>query len=430
MFKVVPDQLKISDGWVRCGHCADVFDATLYLEAWVPPPPVPAPPPPPPPEPEPTSVLVQEPEPVAEPTVWNAEPAAPWTPMAAGFSPPSEPIPAPVSTAEEWAAEAPLPPPAQFPDPEPALAAPAFEAEATAPFAQEPNGWLVSPENVSDAREHEQAAPAIWQPPVSSPVAEAFTRVETFAEAAYSPVTVLVSDPPPPSTAVADQASQPESDFHAELERFAAGSSGAVRPISAIAPLEPANPEPAFAEPGDGGMPHDDEPGFVRQAKQRAFWRSPGVRAALGVLAVFLAMLLAAQWALHERDPLAASHPDLAPLLTRLCEPLGCEVGPVRRIDAVVIDSSTLVRRLGNFYSFDLVLKNTATMPVAVPALELSLTDSRDSVITRRVFLPQEMPGAPRLVPAEGALSMSLRLSIADAGAVPMAGYRALVFYP
>ncbi|MDP2016584.1 zinc-ribbon domain-containing protein, partial [Hydrogenophaga sp.] len=34
MFKVVPDQLKISDGWVRCGHCADVFDATLYLQTW------------------------------------------------------------------------------------------------------------------------------------------------------------------------------------------------------------------------------------------------------------------------------------------------------------------------------------------------------------------------------------------------------------
>ena len=36
MFKVVPDQLKISDGWVRCGHCADVFDATLHLEDWTP----------------------------------------------------------------------------------------------------------------------------------------------------------------------------------------------------------------------------------------------------------------------------------------------------------------------------------------------------------------------------------------------------------
>jgi predicted Zn finger-like uncharacterized protein len=32
MFKVVPDQLKISDGWVRCGHCAEVFDAQLNLQ--------------------------------------------------------------------------------------------------------------------------------------------------------------------------------------------------------------------------------------------------------------------------------------------------------------------------------------------------------------------------------------------------------------
>lgn len=52
MFKVVPDQLKISDGWVRCGHCAEVFDAQLNLQSqavvvppvpWVPAPdPVPA----------------------------------------------------------------------------------------------------------------------------------------------------------------------------------------------------------------------------------------------------------------------------------------------------------------------------------------------------------------------------------------------------
>src|SRR4051812_31421252 len=31
LFKVVPDQLKISDGWVRCGHCSEVFDATAPL---------------------------------------------------------------------------------------------------------------------------------------------------------------------------------------------------------------------------------------------------------------------------------------------------------------------------------------------------------------------------------------------------------------
>lgn len=35
MFRVVPDQLRISDGWVRCGHCAEVFDASAHLQTQV-----------------------------------------------------------------------------------------------------------------------------------------------------------------------------------------------------------------------------------------------------------------------------------------------------------------------------------------------------------------------------------------------------------
>lgn len=31
MFKVVTDQLKISEGWVRCGQCGHVFNATLHF---------------------------------------------------------------------------------------------------------------------------------------------------------------------------------------------------------------------------------------------------------------------------------------------------------------------------------------------------------------------------------------------------------------
>ena len=96
----------------------------------------------------------------------------------------------------------------------------------------------------------------------------------------------------------------------------------------------------------------------------------------------------------------------------------------------MVIDSSNLVRRLGNFYAFDVVIKNTADLPVALPALELSLTDTRDQVIARRVFMPAELPGAPALLAAQTSVPLSLRLSISDAGGVPMAGYRALVFYP
>ena len=38
IFKVVPDQLRISDGWVRCGQCEQIFDAAEHLQ------PVPQPP--------------------------------------------------------------------------------------------------------------------------------------------------------------------------------------------------------------------------------------------------------------------------------------------------------------------------------------------------------------------------------------------------
>lgn len=31
MFKVVPDQLRISEGWVRCGKCEEIFNASSYL---------------------------------------------------------------------------------------------------------------------------------------------------------------------------------------------------------------------------------------------------------------------------------------------------------------------------------------------------------------------------------------------------------------
>ncbi|MCE4553000.1 zinc-ribbon and DUF3426 domain-containing protein [Pelomonas cellulosilytica] len=95
VFRIVEDQLRVSDGWVRCGRCAEIFDARELLfdierEApppWPPaftpaavvepPPPAPLPPPPPPPPPppapaEPVWMPPPEPEPQADalPTGW------------------------------------------------------------------------------------------------------------------------------------------------------------------------------------------------------------------------------------------------------------------------------------------------------------------------------------------------------------------------
>ena len=31
IFRIVEDQLRVSDGWVRCGRCAEIFDAREML---------------------------------------------------------------------------------------------------------------------------------------------------------------------------------------------------------------------------------------------------------------------------------------------------------------------------------------------------------------------------------------------------------------
>lgn len=361
-FRIVPDQLKISDGWVRCGHCADVFDATLFLEGEAP----------------------------AVPTPVTAPPVATSTASAAPAAPSIVPPPAPVTAP----AKSPVPDP--VPDPLDELLIPAALGGA-----DDDGGWLLPP-------------------PVAAPSAavldESFVEeLRSFAHSAQSPLrddtAARAGDTTP---AITDRPSGAPSAPPVAGE-------GAVPPV-------PASSSPAPAVSDEVLLPA--EPSFVRQAKRRAFWQSRGVRVGLHVAALALALGLVAQVAVHQRDALVARYPALSPVLSALCQPLSCELGPVHRIESVVIDSSTLVRRLGSFYSFDLVLRNSAPIPVAVPALELSLTDTRDAVIVRRVFLREELPGAPQVLPPQGNLSLSLRLSIAEQGTSSMSGYRALVFYP
>jgi hypothetical protein len=171
-------------------------------------------------------------------------------------------------------------------------------------------------------------------------------------------------------------------------------------------------------------------PGFIRQARRRAFWSSAGVRAALGVVALLLGALLAAQWAVQQRHQLVATYPQARPWMAQVCGWLGCDLAPLRRIEAVEIESAELVRRLGNFYSFDFVLRNRSSLEVATPALELTLTGLGTQPIARRVFLPQDWPDAPAALPPGGTVSVSLRLALMLGDDAPTAGYRALAFYP
>ena len=171
------------------------------------------------------------------------------------------------------------------------------------------------------------------------------------------------------------------------------------------------------------------EPEFVREARRREFWHRPAARWAMGLVSVVLLAGLVLQWAVHERDRLAAVDPALQPHLARVCAVLGCQVAPWQSLQDLRIDSATLMRKKGDDYQLDVVLQNQARQPVALPAMELSLTDGREQVIVRRVILPTEL-SADAVVPGAGSLKLSLPLQVKLSGGQVMAGYRTLIFYP
>jgi len=173
-----------------------------------------------------------------------------------------------------------------------------------------------------------------------------------------------------------------------------------------------------------------EPPGFVRQAQRRAFWRRRGVRAGLWLLSVLLLLGLALQWVLHERHRIAALRPDLKPVLDTLCQPLGCRVEPMRWIDALSIDSTTLARRGNGRYGLEVVVRNASAFELALPALELSLTDAREQLLLRRVILPADLGAPSGLVPARGQLTLRLDVGVEAPQADALAGYRTLLFYP
>lgn len=169
---------------------------------------------------------------------------------------------------------------------------------------------------------------------------------------------------------------------------------------------------------------------FVTRAERRAFWRTPAMRAVLGLTALVLALVLASQLAVQHRDWLAARHPGLTGTLNRLCQPFDCVVQPWRGSDAVVIDNSSFTRASEHSFRFTLTLRNTAHMPVATPALELILTDANQQTLLRRVVLPHELELPPTLAARSEFETQSLINLARAARPEAVVNYRLMAFYP
>lgn len=310
---VVPDQLRISEGWVRCGKCEEIFDASAHMHEAV-------------------------------------APTADTPPQVASF--------------------------------EGALAA-----------------ALASDTGKAEKRTSEKSAS-------KAPVQPVVNEVDLELPASH-----------------ADTVLEPRVSDEELLPEAAHGAPGRAEPVfSAEAEQVPAS-QPTVAATA--------ELSFMRGARPPSRWHRPLVRATLVVICLLLVLGLALQLLVQERDRLAAVEPGLRPLIEEVCLLLDCRIEPLREIESVVIDSSAFSKIKGDLYRLSLTLKNNAPRDLAMPAIELALTDTLDHALMRRVFQPEELGVKSGVIPAASETQATLVLTIKTNGSGErVAGYRLLAFYP
>ena len=151
----------------------------------------------------------------------------------------------------------------------------------------------------------------------------------------------------------------------------------------------------------------------------------------LGALGFFLLFSLVAQGVYRERARLAGWEPRLSPWLERACNAVGCTVGPVLKIDSISVESSTFAKLRADTYRLSFSLKNSASIAVAFPAIELTLSDALDRPVLRRVLQASDLGSADTVMAASTEWPASIEI-VVQSSTLPdrVAGYRLVVFYP
>lgn len=161
-----------------------------------------------------------------------------------------------------------------------------------------------------------------------------------------------------------------------------------------------------------------------RPAGRRWLW-GLGVGILMGTLAVQAAFLF--------REEITRNWPLLRPLYVELCTHLGCTVPLPRVAGAIRITSSHLESDPADPTRFVLNarIRNEAQHPQQHPHLELTLTDTRERPVVRRVLVPAEWVAGDRLgagFRAGEEIEISLPFEATDV--TTAVGYRVYAFFP
>ncbi|MDA7417907.1 DUF3426 domain-containing protein [Xenophilus arseniciresistens] len=477
-FKVVRDQLRISDGWVRCGRCSEVFDATQALhdtdsgqavdaQAFATPkaPPLEASPPlaaeaPEQRQPDPDS-LPQQDKALAAPADAAPRPApasgTPFVPQAMAW-PASGVLDLPVSAAPEVPDASDVPggsraPGALFSLKQPAReSAPAAEPawrriqiaqpqQSQPPAAPAPGGLLADePWPMRHASASASAEPASDDAQVAASAIDA--AVDAQLQKALRQARIQARRKERKQQALSRLDAAAATPAFAAERPAPAGVRQTVAQATAKAPAPVSKPPMRSVAAGAGGPSADTlldstlygaEFMESRPSALDAVGRARGKPWVWGLLALLAVALLVLQWMRHERDGLAASQPALRPAIEALCRFSGCTLAAPRRIAAVRIDGSsfTPAREAGQFELL-FTLRNADSAVVAMPSIELSLLDGNERAVMRRVFHPADFGAPAQLAPrAEQRAELRLLLQPPPEQRVSaVVGYSMLAFYP
>jgi predicted Zn finger-like uncharacterized protein len=162
---------------------------------------------------------------------------------------------------------------------------------------------------------------------------------------------------------------------------------------------------------------------------------SRGFSIVFGGGSLLLLTLMLAQLAVIFRVELSTQSPALRPALVQLCKPFNCTLGWPTRAELLAVMGTELQAVPGtDILELTAVIRNRAGFVVALPAIEITLTDTQNRDVARKVFAPVDYlasSGQPSSRIQEGLASgadYEVRIHF-EARGLSAAGYRVYPFY-
>lgn len=177
------------------------------------------------------------------------------------------------------------------------------------------------------------------------------------------------------------------------------------------------------------------EPSYLNDAVEKTKTRpqyTAKTRGWLWGLGSLLLLLLAGLQSLYFlRDEIAIYYPDLKPYLVQACQPLSCSINLPKQIESIIIDDSDMQEDADHpgLVRFSSTLINNGSHVLAYPKLELTLTDTDDKPVLRRIFKPAEYLAGNKVadgIRAGEQIRIQLAITTSD---IAVAGYRVFVTY-